>query len=251
MRSGTDNLWLVRVGTLTHVALVVTTAVFLHACASRVTPRPRPRPQVGKTCAECHAPVVTLMHSGKAHVGPVEQTCGECHTPHGLVGVLKLKEDEPALCLRCHAKEFAGPTGTTAHPAVNGMACSSCHQPHGGTTQAFLREEGAALCLKCHAREKLAGPVAHGNTLDRCESCHKPHGSTEPHLLARAGATPATLEPESLRRAPPVPAEKPPPARETEDTAQDDLPQEKHPGDTKAQHDDYSRGLEEQGHVVP
>ncbi len=96
------------------------------------TPRRNPRRSAAaKTCVDCHQDFMDQI-SGDRHMDDLEGSCEECHDRHGLVGVLKLKVEEPALCVQCH--DEAQDLLDTAHPhtALVDGKCSSCHDPTPG-----------------------------------------------------------------------------------------------------------------------
>ena len=149
------------------------------SCGSS-TPRRNPRRgnTAAKTCVDCHQDFLDQL-SGTRHLDDLEASCEECHDRHGLVGVLKLKVEEPALCLQCHddAQAFLD----TAHPhtpLVDGK-CSSCHDPHASKETKLLKAKGAALCFTCHATETFRRKTVHDPAEDDCMDCHDPHGGAE------------------------------------------------------------------------
>ncbi len=160
-----------------------------------------------KHCVECHAKESAAYSSRSSKHEPVrEGKCETCHLRHGIVGVLRLSAEDPALCLTCHAMEgapesgkgvsskqgtarAAGVTHLFTHPPGEGLKCGACHDPHGADHPHLLRQEGSAACLTCHKPESFQGTSAHPLAAVACLTCHDPHGSRLPAHLSREPAT--------------------------------------------------------------
>jgi predicted CXXCH cytochrome family protein len=67
----------------------------------------RPPKIVIKTCSDagCHAKDFDRFKEGILHKPVAEKKCESCHLPHGLIGALRLKAEDAALCYRCHEKD--------------------------------------------------------------------------------------------------------------------------------------------------
>lgn len=173
-----------------------------------------------KTCVECHKKEARDYRSRSSRHTPVqEERCETCHLKHGVVGLLRLTEEDPDLCLICHGPEERRPEGRGrrisqalkaekrvdfTHPPREGLKCGACHDPHGSENPRLLKEEGPAACLTCHEAAAFRGTSAHPPETVDCLTCHAPHGSASPgSLKTRAdtlcmachdGGTPAERE---------------------------------------------------------
>ncbi len=139
-----------------------------------------------KTCVECHGKELEAYKARASSHAPVrEGRCEACHLRHGVVGVLRLSADDPALCLRCHAaaeqaeaaKSSPGKAGADkpagekvtgaaakpmsfSHPPGDTLKCGACHDPHGSDKPHLLKAEGSAACLGCHEPARFQGSVS-------------------------------------------------------------------------------------------
>ena len=154
----------------------------------------------GKTCVECHEREVEDYRARESqHAALRDGDCESCHRPHGVVGILRLKAEDPDLCLSCHGAEVQGgsaerPAGaakpmTFSHPPRERMRCSACHDPHGADAPKLLKEEGSPACLSCHEAAAFEGASRHDPTTTSCLTCHAPHGTDEPANLSVAAET--------------------------------------------------------------
>ena len=168
-----------------------------------------------KTCVECHGKELEAYKARASSHPPVrEGSCEACHLRHGVVGVLRLSADDPALCLRCHAaaeqaeaaKSSPGKTGADkpagekvtgaaakpmsfSHPPGDTLKCGACHDPHGSDRPHLLRADGSAACLSCHEAARFQGSSAHKPATADCLTCHDPHGAGGPRSLRRPAET--------------------------------------------------------------
>lgn len=152
-----------------------------------------------KECVECHKAELK-DYSGRAsrHKPVAEGKCESCHLRHGVVGVMRLSADDPALCLSCHGEIAAGgargpaPEGAAkarrayTHPPEAALKCGSCHDPHGAALPRMLRAAPREGCLSCHAAAGFQGKSLHAPGSADCLTCHDPHGSERPAALAKA-----------------------------------------------------------------
>ncbi|MBI5362425.1 MAG: cytochrome c3 family protein [Planctomycetes bacterium] len=139
--------------------------------------KPATKPGAKKTCVDCHQDFMKKLEGAKPHLPDLAQRCEECHDRHGLVGVLKLKQDEPALCIRCHEKAapFAAPEN--AHPPGAQQKCSACHDPHAARQPKLIAAKGADLCYRCHDRAAYEKDNVHKPVTEGCLACHTAHGT--------------------------------------------------------------------------
>lgn len=146
-------------------------------------PKPAGKPGAKKTCADCHQEFLKKLEGAKPHFDGLAQRCEDCHDRHGLVGVLKLKQPEPALCIGCHkdAAAFAAPEN--AHPPGAQQKCSACHDPHAARQPKLMAAQGSELCFRCHERTAYEKGNVHKPVTAGCLACHTAHGG------AQAGAS--------------------------------------------------------------
>ncbi|MGD9405742.1 MAG: hypothetical protein PVH95_11380 [Anaerolineae bacterium] len=125
--------------------------------------------QLGRDCAECHAPNgwqgATFAHGSTAYPlrGEHKQAaCVECHVENQYSGT-------PQNCYACHQTE-------DAHNGQLGQACAQCHAPRGWTAVTFdhnasvyplTGQHGQVACSQCHAGGQYAG------TPQNCYACHQ------------------------------------------------------------------------------
>lgn len=157
-------------------AVLLGTVLFSSAAEAQLTQGRRF--EKGATCDRCHEDV--LQGLANIHAPLAEGDCESCHKPHGLVGALRLTQDEPALCLECHERDALRLDEGHRHPEVEN--CSSCHSPHGSNHGALLKAAESSLCTDCHA-DVTHGSFQHVPLADGCTSCHVAHGGGEPQLL--------------------------------------------------------------------
>lgn len=164
--------------------------------------KPPGKPGAKKTCADCHQEFLKKLEGAKPHFDGLVQRCEDCHDRHGLVGVLKLKQPEPALCIGCHkdAAAFAAPEN--AHPPGAEQKCSACHDPHAARQPKLMAAQGSELCFRCHERGAYEKGNVHKPVAAGCLACHTAHGgasspaATDPTAPANAhtGLTPVAPE---------------------------------------------------------
>ena len=137
-------------------------ALTLEGCGGSGSSRPprRAPPAATRGCTECHQPFVESLAGRAPHFADLGTRCEDCHDRHGLVGVLKLKQDEPELCLECHADTRGELAQGHPHGPLAEGRCSDCHDPHAATPAggALLLATGRDLCLTCHDRAGFEGP---------------------------------------------------------------------------------------------
>lgn len=151
--------------------------------------KPATKPGAKKTCVDCHQEFMKKLEGAKPHFDNLAQRCEDCHDRHGLVGVLKLKQEEPALCIRCHEKAapFAAPEN--AHPPGAQQKCSACHDPHAARQPKLIAAKGADLCYRCHDRTAYEQDNVHKPVSEGCLACHTAHGTNAPQATGTS-ATP-------------------------------------------------------------
>jgi predicted CXXCH cytochrome family protein len=171
------------------VAALLPLAVALEGCGgsgSRTVRRTAPAATRG--CTDCHQPFVQSLAGRAAHFADLGTRCEDCHDRHGLVGVLKLKRDEPELCLQCHADTRAELAAGHPHGPLADGRCSDCHDPHAATPAGgpLLAAAGRELCLTCHDRAGFEGPAVHEPVAGDCSACHDAHVNATPGGLRAA-----------------------------------------------------------------
>jgi len=136
-----------------------------------------------KTCVECHPEMKDQFSSGHVHAPVKEEKCSACHLPHGLVGGLFFREDEPGMCLSCHRNMKAKPDDASSHDPEGAGKCSNCHTPHNSPYPALLKNSPDQDCLSCHDRSGFRKKIIHAPVNKGCKTCHDPHRSAHPALL--------------------------------------------------------------------
>lgn len=166
--------------------------------------KPATKPGAKKTCVDCHQEFMKTLEGAKPHLDGLAQRCEECHDRHGLVGVLKLKQEEPALCIRCHegAAHYALPEN--AHPPGAATKCSACHDPHASRQPKLMTAQGADLCFRCHERSAYEQGNVHAPVKDGCLACHSAHGTAAAPATGAPAAQPSSAKPRSALT-PPAP----------------------------------------------
>ena len=125
-----------------------------------------------KECTECHQDFLAGLADSRPHFASMDTRCEDCHDRHGLVGVLKLKEEEPALCLGCHDEMASHSRSTHGHSGLEGGSCSACHDPQ--KRDGRVRKLNIAFhknCKGCH--RKLAGEGGTEAPYKQCTDCHE------------------------------------------------------------------------------
>lgn len=164
----------------------------LEGCGSGSSrPARRAPPAATRGCTECHQPFVETLAGRAPHFADLGTRCEDCHDRHGLVGVLKLKQDEPELCLECHAETRQQLASGHPHGPLADGRCSDCHDAHAATPAGgpLLKAAGRDLCLTCHERSAYEGGQVHAPVAEGCSDCHDAHVNATPGgLLAEVPA---------------------------------------------------------------
>ncbi|MEK7678763.1 MAG: cytochrome c3 family protein, partial [Deltaproteobacteria bacterium] len=58
-----------------------------------------------RSCADCHQKDMERYSAGPLHKPVADKDCESCHVPHGLIGALRLRLHDGALCYKCHEKD--------------------------------------------------------------------------------------------------------------------------------------------------
>ena len=116
--------------------------VFMISCAP--TPVER-KPEIRRTCAQCHPELVAEFEAGVVHQPIREKDCEACHLPHGLVPTILLIQPVPAVCLPCHEEFKESESKTSVHEPVARGECESCHNPHNSEHPNLLNDAAKAL----------------------------------------------------------------------------------------------------------
>ncbi len=169
-----------RSGGLPSLLAIVLLLIFVAGAAAQID---RGQRFSGKgECKRCHEdmPQLDMRHK---HDPFSDDDCLACHKPHGMVGVLRLKETGSALCLTCHEAAGLGLQAGHVHaPAAKGK-CLDCHDPHATGEKMLLRSEGSELCWTCHDAEGFQRKHLHEPLEKGCFSCHVVHGGDFEGLL--------------------------------------------------------------------
>ena len=91
-----------------------------------------------KGCVDCHAKEYGVYSEGRLHRPVAEKKCEGCHIPHGLLGALKLKKQDPWLCYDCHEKDKDLLKKSFVHAPVKEGKCLECHNPHAADREKLL-----------------------------------------------------------------------------------------------------------------
>ena len=90
------------------LVMIALVTIFVATSASAQIKKGR-RFSGGGDCEKCHQ--MEALDEKNQHEPFKDNKCTECHKPHGMVGVLRLKENGTALCALCHAEQELGLTG--------------------------------------------------------------------------------------------------------------------------------------------
>ncbi len=142
-----------------------------------------------KNCLDCHPEMGEAFKQGNVHVPVKENRCSTCHLPHGLIGGLFLREQEPELCYVCHEDLKPTPDRKSVHQPVASGTCSSCHDPHNSPFSFLLKAPPEDGCFSCHDRSLFQKKYTHAPLEKGCGTCHDPHSSTNVSLLTSAPDT--------------------------------------------------------------
>ena len=152
----------------------------------------------GKTCADCHAP---LLEKKIKHKTETEKGCADCHKPTSEEhpsAKIELVQAVPDLCLSCHEdQKDLIKTSTYVHTGLkNPKSCIACHSPHSSDTKKLLVNNRKDLCLSCHNKsvtvngktttnfEKMMKYSTLHPPFEECQKvCHNPHASNDHRLI--------------------------------------------------------------------
>lgn len=161
---------------------VLASAAALVSCVQAPEERER---APAKSCLDCHPAMAERFKQGYIHEPVNEDRCDRCHLPHGLIGVVILREEEPDLCYTCHRELEPDADQVSVHSPVAGGQCHRCHNPHNSKYPGLLTSPGEELCFTCHARDSFSGKYFHAPLEQGCGTCHDPHKSGSSSLLVR------------------------------------------------------------------
>ena len=139
-----------------------------------------------RSCLDCHPEMGSTFKEGHVHAPVKEDRCDSCHLPHGLIGGLFLREQEPELCYSCHDDLKPSPGRQSVHQPVAAGTCSSCHEPHNSRFSFLLKAPAEESCFRCHDRSLFQKKFTHAPLAEGCRSCHNPHFSKNVSLLNSA-----------------------------------------------------------------
>jgi len=154
---------------------------FVTSCAP-TTPVER-KPEVRRTCAQCHPELVAEFEIGVVHQPITEKNCEACHLPHGLVPVILMLQPVPAVCLPCHEDFKEADSKTSVHEPVSNGECESCHNPHNSEYPKLLTDPAKKLCFNCHEQEPFTRATVHAPLDEGCSECHVAHMADQQGLL--------------------------------------------------------------------
>jgi len=137
-------------------------------------------------CLDCHD--WKTLDDSVRHEPFAKKECRSCHKPHGLVGMLRLKDTGAALCMICHDRESLGLEKSRVHEPARTGKCLSCHDPHAAPKKNLLADTVEKVCRSCHGGAEFTGEVRHQPLEAGCFSCHDVHGSDNEHLLKMPAA---------------------------------------------------------------
>ncbi len=169
------------------LSLVAVLAAALIACV-QTAQHPVERASA-KTCVECHPKMAARFSTGNVHAPVKNQQCGACHLPHGLVGGLFFRQEQPDLCYGCHQEVRKTAKDKSAHNPRGAGKCSNCHQPHNSPLPALLKKDASSTCYQCHDRSGFEKKYRHAPLAKGCRTCHDPHRSANSGLLIQARDT--------------------------------------------------------------
>ncbi|MDH4322372.1 MAG: cytochrome c3 family protein, partial [Desulfobulbaceae bacterium] len=165
-------------------ALACVTLAFL--LATCVPTQPTPPKAVRNTCIDCHKEMAARYMQGNMHAPVREKNCEACHQPHGLIGGLFLRANQPDLCVSCHRGLRVVTDKKSIHKPLASGKCSVCHNPHNSQHPKLLADSADASCFSCHDRApffktNIHAPLKQGG----CKTCHDPHMADQPNLLIK------------------------------------------------------------------
>ncbi len=85
-----------------------------------------------RACADCHQKDMERYSAGPLHKPVADKECESCHVPHGLIGSLRLRLHDGALCYKCHEKDRVRLEKAHPHTPIKEGMCLKCHDPHSG-----------------------------------------------------------------------------------------------------------------------
>jgi predicted CXXCH cytochrome family protein len=141
------------------------------------------KPEIRRTCAQCHPEKVAAYQTGVVHQPVKENNCEACHLPHGLVPTVLMRQPVPVVCLPCHAAFKEAASKKSLHEPVGKGKCESCHNPHNSEFPKLLKSAPEEVCFTCHDRKEFTKAKVHAPVKDGCGTCHDPHMADNPELL--------------------------------------------------------------------
>ncbi len=136
-----------------------------------------------KKCVECHPEMQDLFTQGYIHEPVKQQECSACHLPHGLIGGLFFRQEQPELCYTCHQDIRVKQEDKSSHDPMGKGRCDSCHTPHNSTYPSLLKKQTEETCYSCHDRQEFQKKFVHAPMDKGCMTCHDPHRSADTALL--------------------------------------------------------------------
>jgi len=163
------------------IGLLLLSGILAVSCAQ--TPQQQKEKAPAKSCLDCHPEMTDRFKQGYVHAPVQENRCDKCHLPHGLIGVVILRLEEPALCYTCHQALLPAAEQRSVHKPVATGQCGSCHDPHNSKYPSLLKTSREETCFGCHDRSSFTQKYVHAPLEKGCETCHNPHKSDNPSLL--------------------------------------------------------------------
>jgi len=160
--------------------------VFVAGCGPTAT-APR-KPEIKRTCAQCHPDKAAQYQSGVVHQPVKENNCEACHLPHGLVPTVQMRQPVPVVCLSCHPAFKEAANKKSVHEPVGQGKCEACHKEHNSEYPKLLNAKPEELCFNCHDRGAFTRAYVHAPVNDGCGTCHEPHMADNPRLLNQPDA---------------------------------------------------------------
>ena len=155
---------------------------FVLSCAPTTPTR---KPDIKKTCAQCHPEIVATYENGFVHQPVKEKNCEACHLNHGLVPMVVMRQPVPTVCLPCHPALNKTGSKKSAHKPVSNGKCKACHEPHNSEHPNLLNTAAEKICYNCHKPEPFTRETVHEPVKDGCSTCHLAHMSDYSGLLKK------------------------------------------------------------------
>ncbi|NPA94410.1 MAG: hypothetical protein GXO58_03170 [Thermodesulfobacteria bacterium] len=164
--------------------LILITAVII-TLASCVQPTQKTAKEKAKSCTDCHPKMAAKFSTGYVHEPVQKKDCSACHLPHGLIGGLFFRQEEPELCYGCHRDQQVTDKDKSAHNPLGPGKCNNCHTPHNSTFPNLLKKPQEETCFSCHDRKEFEKKYTHSPLEQGCQTCHDPHRSKNNSLLIK------------------------------------------------------------------